>query len=141
MLAGPFVSVQEGLDLSTDTGRLVLRLLFSIAEWERDRALRFSITRRPRAIARGVCLGRVPFGYRRGKDGRLEVDPQAGSIVGELFRRRCAGETVLELQTLADRQWSRLGRDWHGVNVGRLLRRRTYRGQLTHGRLTNLARP
>jgi DNA invertase Pin-like site-specific DNA recombinase len=33
---GTFVSVREGLDVSTDTGRLILRVLFSIAEWELD---------------------------------------------------------------------------------------------------------
>src|SRR4051812_4383670 len=34
---GVFVSVQDGLDLSTDTGRLVLRIMLSMAEWELDR--------------------------------------------------------------------------------------------------------
>ncbi len=33
---GIFVSVQDGLDLSTPTGKLVLRIMFSMAEWELD---------------------------------------------------------------------------------------------------------
>ena len=34
---GTFASVQDGFDLSTDTGRLVLRIMLSLAEWELDR--------------------------------------------------------------------------------------------------------
>ena len=30
---GTFVSVGDGIDLSTPTGRLILRLLLSVAEW------------------------------------------------------------------------------------------------------------
>ena len=34
---GVFVSVQDGLDLGTDTGKLVLHMLLSMGEWELDR--------------------------------------------------------------------------------------------------------
>ena len=34
---GTFASVQDGFDLGTDTGRLVLRIMFSMAEYELDR--------------------------------------------------------------------------------------------------------
>src|SRR5688500_14197352 len=34
---GTFVAVEDGLDLSTDTGRLVLRIMLSLGEWELDR--------------------------------------------------------------------------------------------------------
>ena len=30
---GTFVSVQDGFDVSTDTGKLVLRFMLSMAEW------------------------------------------------------------------------------------------------------------
>lgn len=34
---GTFVSVADGFDLATDTGRLVLRIMLSLAEFELDR--------------------------------------------------------------------------------------------------------
>src|SRR4051812_32988475 len=37
---GVFASVEDGFDLSTDTGRLVMRIMFSMAEWELDRVRR-----------------------------------------------------------------------------------------------------
>jgi Resolvase, N terminal domain len=75
---GIFASVQDGLDLSTDTGRLVLRIMLSMGEWELDRVRANWAVACGRAIARGVHVGTVPFGYRRRDDGRLLVDPSPG---------------------------------------------------------------
>jgi DNA invertase Pin-like site-specific DNA recombinase len=98
---GRFVSVQEGdtLDFSTDTGRLVLRMLFSIAEWELDRTKAQWAVAAERAIGRGIYMGGTrPFGYRRGPSGRLEVDAIEGPILSELFRRRADGAGLSELR-------------------------------------------
>src|SRR5215207_1076461 len=95
---GTFVSVQDGLDLSTDTGKLVLRIMFSMAEWELDRIRTMWDTAKARAIARGVHVGkRSPFGYRRDDDGRLQTDPKAAEAVTEVFRRRVTGEAISSL--------------------------------------------
>jgi DNA invertase Pin-like site-specific DNA recombinase len=95
---GTFVSVEDGLDLSTDTGKLVLRILFSLAEWELDRIRRSWETAREKAIARGVFMGaRPPTGYRRGSGGRLFPHPHDGPMVTELFRRRAARASLKEL--------------------------------------------
>jgi DNA invertase Pin-like site-specific DNA recombinase len=76
---GTFVSVEDGLDLGTDSGRLVLRILCSVAEWELDRCRTAWGVARERAIARGVHLASmVPAGYRKREDGRLEPDPITG---------------------------------------------------------------
>jgi DNA invertase Pin-like site-specific DNA recombinase len=61
---GTFASVGDGLDLSTDTGKLVLRIMLSMAEWELDRIRSQWDVARERAVARGVHLGsRRPSGY------------------------------------------------------------------------------
>jgi DNA invertase Pin-like site-specific DNA recombinase len=76
---GAFVSVQEGIDFSTDTGRMLLRVMLSIAEWELDRYRSNWRVASERAVARGVFIGSVPFGYYRIKeDGRLRVDASTG---------------------------------------------------------------
>jgi len=68
---GVFVSVQDGLDLTTDTGRLVLRVMLTLAEFELDRVRSNWMTASLRAIERGVyCSPRVPAGYRRTPSGR-----------------------------------------------------------------------
>jgi DNA invertase Pin-like site-specific DNA recombinase len=82
---GRFVTVQEGeeLDFSTDTGRLLLRFFLSLAEWELDRIRTNWAVASQRAIARGVYFGQRPFGYLRGPDGRLSIDPVKGPIAVE----------------------------------------------------------
>ena len=95
---GVFASVDDGLDLATDTGRLVLRIMLSMGEWELDRVRSNWNAACGRAIARGVSIGAPPFGYKRRRDGRLIVDPITGPVVTELFRRRANGASLGELR-------------------------------------------
>jgi DNA invertase Pin-like site-specific DNA recombinase len=91
---GTFVSVRDGLDLDTDTGRLVLRIMLSMAEWELDRVRTNWRVANQRAIARGVYVGSiVPVGYRRGDDGRLTPDPATAPVIAEAFRHRAARDS------------------------------------------------
>jgi hypothetical protein len=69
---GVIVSASEGLDYATDI-RHMLRSLLSWAEWELDRTRATWRIACERAVQRGVFVGGVPFGYRRGKDGRLRT--------------------------------------------------------------------
>ena len=95
---GTFVAVQNGLDLTTDTGRLVLRIMLSLAEYDLDRIRSNWDAARAHAIARGVHLGpKPPTGYRRLKSGRLRPDPVSGPVVSELFARRADGESITRL--------------------------------------------
>ena len=57
-VGGGFYSVQDGLDISTDGGRLVLRILLSVAEYQLDGVRAGWDAARERAIRRGVHLSR-----------------------------------------------------------------------------------
>src|SRR3954451_24339822 len=95
---GTFASVSDGFDLSTETGRLVLRIMLSLAEFELDRIRANWRDARERAVARGIHMtALVPFGYRRGDGGRLAAHPANGKIVMELFERRAGGAGWAEL--------------------------------------------
>jgi hypothetical protein len=95
---GTFVAVQNGLDLTTDTGRLVLRLMLSLAEYDLDRIRSNWDAARAHAIARGVHLApKPPTGYRRLESGRLRPDPASGPVMSELFARRADGESITRL--------------------------------------------
>jgi DNA invertase Pin-like site-specific DNA recombinase len=72
---GTFVAVQDGLDVTTDTGKLVLRIMLSMAEWELDRIRAQWNSARERAVARGVHMGAYPpTGYTRDSSRRLHPD-------------------------------------------------------------------
>ena len=132
---GVFASVQDGLDLSTDTGRLVLRIMLSMGEWELDRVRANWATARGRAIARGVCIGVTPFGYRRRSDGRLAVDRTTGPLVTELFRLRADGASLGDLRDLLEASAAVPPRclKWRTATVRNVLANRVYLGELRHG--------
>jgi DNA invertase Pin-like site-specific DNA recombinase len=137
---GTFVAVEDGLDLSTDTGKLVLRLMLSLGEWELDRVRSTWRTAQERAIARGVHIGPAPIGYRRRDDGRLVPDPCYGRVVTELFRRRAEGAAIGRLCRLLSERGVPTpagARIWAWSTMDGLLRKRTYLGEVHHGHFVN----
>jgi DNA invertase Pin-like site-specific DNA recombinase len=57
---GRFVAVENGLDTATDTGRLVLHILLSLAEWDSDQIRADWTTRGRRRSSGGVRVRRQP---------------------------------------------------------------------------------
>jgi DNA invertase Pin-like site-specific DNA recombinase len=146
-----FASVAEGFDITTPSGRLVLNMMLSIAQWELERIRDNWVDSRGRAIKRGVHLSSVPpFGYLwrddrprevRAEDGgldeghRLKIDPKTGPIVTELFERRAMGQSYNAL-----RAWlleigcpTPLGKEgaWATSTMLDVLRRRVYLGEVS----------
>lgn len=132
-LAGAtFVSVGDGLDISTPTGKLVIRIMLSMAEWELDRIRENWAVARARAIGRGVHPAGAPFGYRRGGDGRLVPEEPAASIVSEVFRRRAEGETLGALLDFLNSGGlrTRKGGAFVETSLRGILANRTYLGEV-----------
>jgi site-specific DNA recombinase len=133
---GTLVSVEDGFDLGTDTGRLVYRIMLSMAEWELDRVRANWLAARQKAVDRGVYPGRPPTGYRRDRRGKLVGDPVLGPVVTRLFELRAEGMPV---GTLADRLTQsgvatvRGHRGWVLSTVRGILRNRIYLGELRYG--------
>jgi DNA invertase Pin-like site-specific DNA recombinase len=104
-VSGVFVSVFDNLDTSTSTGRMVLRIMLSIAENRLEEISEQWRTAKARAVARGIHpTGIAPFGYRHsrkkangGNAGPLVPDPDTAPLVRELFQRRAAGAGPSEL--------------------------------------------
>jgi site-specific DNA recombinase len=137
---GTLVSVEDGFDFGTDTGRLVLKIMLSMAEWELDRIRRTWSDSQRKAVERGACPGAAPVGYRRARGGRLEPDPVLGPVVTSLFADRAEGMGVKQLANRLTEQGvptSHGGRAWQPSIVGRILKRRIYLGELQAGAYVN----
>ena len=90
---GTFVSVDDGFDLATDTGRLVMRMMLSMAEWQRDRVRARTGTRRASARSRAACTarrGRRPA-TGAGRRGGWSSTAASAPLISELFARRARG--------------------------------------------------
>ena len=138
---GTFVSVQDNFDLSTDHGRLVLRMMLAFSEFERDRVRSTWAEARAHAVARGVHGSPIaPVGYVRRADGRLRPDPRYAPIIREAFERRAKGATLDEMGAfLRERgvRSARGGRVWRRCTMQCLFANRVYLGVATCGQFSN----
>jgi DNA invertase Pin-like site-specific DNA recombinase len=83
-----FVSVTQTFDTSDSMGRLVLNILLTFAQFERELASDRSRDKKAALMRRGLFVGGTPpFGYLLGPGGRLILDPERAHIVSELFHR------------------------------------------------------
>ena len=80
---------------------------------------------------RGQALGRSPFGYRIGRDGRLEEAPREAEVVRQIFQLYLDGN--MGLRALARHlnesgSLTRSGHSWSVVSLRDILRNRAYMG-------------
>lgn len=94
-------SVAESIDATTAAGQLMLNILGSVAQWERD--IISERTREALAFKRrnGQRVGAIPYGYDLGEDGKMLVgNVQEQKIIIEMKRMR---RKKLSFQKIADR--------------------------------------
>jgi len=87
-------SATEPIDTSNPSGRLIFQMLASFAEYERETIGERTRAGLHRAFRDGKHMGRVPYGYRVGEDGRLEVVEEEASIVREIISNIAEGSTL-----------------------------------------------
>ena len=132
------ISVTENIDTSTPAGRLMLNILASFAQNERE-----AIAERVRMAKNSMAKdckhlgGYVPFGYKVNQDGYYEIDEKTAPIVREIFRMYNArmGYTAI-LRYLHDQGVkSPQGNDFKKNSLNYILRNEKYTGTYIHNRL------
>lgn len=94
------VSVEESLDTSTAAGRLVLNVMASVSQWEREIIGERTSTALQHKKSQGERIGGIPFGYQLGPDGvHLEENLEEQEILSKMKKLRHAG---LSYQVIAD---------------------------------------
>ena len=119
------VSVTEQVDTSTASGRMVLHILTSVAQWEHEAISERTAAALAAKRARGERFsGQPPTGYRH-EGGRVVVDVAEMRMVDALRRYRSWG---LSLRWIADRLYedgyrTRRGGRIHFTHIARVLAR------------------
>jgi len=106
------LSVQEQIDTSTATGRMMVNLMMVIAQWERE-----TIGERTREAlrhkkVRGERVGGVPYGWKVGGDGRTLV-PDAKEREAVCIARSCRRDGM-SLRAIGEVLWARGYRQRNG---------------------------
>jgi hypothetical protein len=117
------VSVAESLDTGSTSGRLVLNIMVSVSQWERE-----AIGERTRDAMRHKkskleFLGNAPYGYRQAADKRhVEPEPGEQAILERIQRLRKGGKSLRkiadQLNRLKIRTRHRHAREHLGLHRG-----------------------
>lgn len=131
-----FVSVTQQIDTSSAAGRMMLGILFSFAQFEREICSDRIRDKIYATIKKGLWVGGpTPFGYRL-ENKNLVVDEEASETVKRIFRRYVTTGSALqvcrELNSLGLRNGC--GGKWNPRQVTRILRNCTYIGRIRSAR-------
>ena len=119
------VSVAESLDTGSASGRLVLNIMVSVSQWERE-----AIGERTRDAMRHKkskleFVGNAPYGYRQAPDKRhVEPEPGEQAILERIHRLRKTGKSLRGIAEQLNRLKirTRQGSPWRHEYVARLLK-------------------
>lgn len=99
------VSVAESLDTATAAGRLVLNIMVSVSQWEREAIGERTRDAMHHKRANRERVGTVPFGFRVSADGcHLEENPEEQTVIGKIRELRQAGYTFRQIADELNRQ-------------------------------------
>jgi DNA invertase Pin-like site-specific DNA recombinase len=117
------VSVAEQVNTETAAGRMVLNVLVSISQWEREViGERTSAAMRHKQTRGEYIGGGIPFGFGVAA-GELVECPEEQAILLDLRRLQARGLTLREIaDELNSRGVLRRGRNWYPMAVSRALR-------------------
>ena len=93
------LSIGEGLNSEQPASKMILGLLFTVAEGERDRITeRMTEGRNAHLKTTGQKpSGKLPIGYRRDRQGKAVFDEPAATLVRETFRLKNAGKSYRQI--------------------------------------------
>jgi site-specific DNA recombinase len=119
------VSVADSLDTRSAAGRLVLNIMVSVSQWEREAIGERTRDAMHHKRANGERVGTVPFGYRAAADGlHLEADPAEQGILSCIRELKAARHTTRQIADELNRQGftTRRGTAWRFQYVAEALR-------------------
>lgn len=120
------VSVADSLDTRSAAGRLVINIMVSVSQWEREAIGERTKDAMRHKKARGERVGTIPFGYQLASDGvRLELNPPEQTTLIRMNALRARKLTLREIaaQLNKDGRRTRRGTAWRFQYVAESLRR------------------
>lgn len=124
--ASQLFSVTEQIDTRSSGGRLVLNVLMSVAQWEREAIVERTQQALDHKRARGERIGTVPYGWGLGVDGKtLFRDPEEQTWIAMMRNWRILGNSYRAIAAELEARGvpTRSGRPWCHTSVSTILGR------------------
>jgi DNA invertase Pin-like site-specific DNA recombinase len=119
------VSVADSLDTHTAAGRLVLNIMVSVSQWEREAIGERTRDAMQHKRSKGERVGNIPFGFQVAADG-VTLEPSAAeqSILDRMRELKSIGFTTREIAAELNRQGclTRRGTLWRHQYVASILK-------------------
>jgi len=119
------IVVAEQVDTRTAAGRLVLNMLISVAQWERETiGERTSDALKAKRRRGEYTGGEIPFGHDLAEDGRLVENRREQLVLRQIeaLRARGFGYKKIALALNRSGRLTKTGRPWNHVLVGNVVR-------------------
>ncbi len=118
-------SVSDSIDTRTAAGRLVLNVLITVAQWERETIGERTKEALQHKIRNGQRVGKVRFGFDLAADGATLIpNPTEQQAIETMRNLRKSGHTLRQIaQHLTSRFPSKEGKPWDHTTVRQILNR------------------
>lgn len=112
------------------TGVLLESLLEGLAEYYSQELSRKIKRGKYDNASKCLCNGQIPYGYRRGEDGRFAIDEEEAAVVREIYERIRSGSRICDLiQDLNNRcLLTKRGQPWSRSSFSKMLSNERYLG-------------
>lgn len=120
-------SVNDSIDTRTAAGRLVLNVILSVAQWERETTGERTREALRHKMASGERCGKVRFGFDLASDGKTLVPNGEQAAITLMADLRAAGRTLRQIAaelTTRGIPTKEGGMIWTHTAVGRILQRK-----------------
>lgn len=123
---------EQRIDTLSAEGELLLTILASIAEEERrsvSKNIQWSIRTGYKKGKPSNAIQRL-YGFRKGADGRIEIDPAQVEVIRRIYGLYLAGETPNYIASVLNEEEvpRDIGQPWSGQYLRRILRNERYTG-------------
>ena len=121
--------VEEDFE-DTAAGRFALRNMMNVNQFYSEN-LAEDVRRGMEDNASKCMVNNLPpYGYKKGKDGKFEIDEEKAAVVREIFQRVAAGWSIFDIQSDLNNRGVRTGRGtlWKKQSFGHLLQNDKYVG-------------
>jgi site-specific DNA recombinase len=128
-------SVTEPIDTATPMGQTVFAILAGMAAQERQAITQRTLAgKREKAKRGGFAGGPAPYGYRRDRDGGLEVDPDEAQTIRRIYSMRHQGMSYRAIADVLNGEGipTKRGGRWYAGTVRYILDNPKYRGAIEY---------